>query len=230
MSSPRWIAAPAVALATALLLSACSNSATTSGATATSPASSAGSPAAAGHGGAPGHGGIPSVTGSSTGSPSAAAVQHNAQDVTFAREMIPHHASAIAMAKLAQQQAGGPEVKALAGRIEEAQGPEIAEMSGWLRSWNEPVPDATDPMDHSGAGGHTAGMGPAEMQKLMAARGATFDRMFLTMMIRHHQDAVDMSEREQARGQFAPAKELARSIAESQTKEIEEMRQLLPRL
>lgn len=248
MRSTKLVSAPAVAAATALLLAACGQSDTTSGSPATPPATGASSPAAAGHGGGAAasstaaHGGAPSsapassgATAPSTASSPAAASAHDAQDVAFAREMIPHHASAIAMAKLARQQAGSAEVKALAGRIEQAQDPEIQTMSGWLRSWNEPVPDTADtadtadPMGHGGMAHGMAGMDPEEMRRLRSARGAKFDQMFLQMMIRHHQDAVDMAEQEQARGQFPPAKELARSIAQSQTAEIKEMRQLLER-
>ena len=38
------------------------------------------------------------------------------------------------------------------------------------------------------------------MSQLMAARGADFDRMFLHMMIRHHQGAVEIARTEQAEG------------------------------
>ncbi len=47
--------------------------------------------------------------------------------------MIPHHAQAVVMAKMAQTQASDPKVKALAADIEAAQGPEIEQMSGWLQ-------------------------------------------------------------------------------------------------
>ena len=210
MRTANRIAAPPVALVTALLLAACGQSATTSD-----------SPAP--------QGGPSSSAGSFTASPSPTPAHHNGQDVTFAREMIPHHASALAMAKLAQERAGSAEVKALAGRIEQAQDPEIRTMAGWLRSWNEPVPDTSDPMGHGGMAHGMAGMDPEEMRRLISARGAKFDEMFLQMMIRHHQDAVDMAEQERIRGQFPPAKELAGSIAQSQTAEIQEMRRLLER-
>ncbi|MGH3545312.1 MAG: DUF305 domain-containing protein [Mycobacteriales bacterium] len=54
-----------------------------------------------------------------------ASTDHNAADVTFVSEMIPHYEQAIEMSKLAQDRAANPEVKALADRIEAAQRPEI---------------------------------------------------------------------------------------------------------
>lgn len=213
-----------LAVTTALLLAGCGGGTSTTGSSSPSaPAAGSSAPQA--------------------GSSSAPAAAHNRQDVTFSRDMIPHHASAIAMAKLAEQRAGSPEVKTLAQRIEQAQDPEIKTMSGWLRSWNEPVPDVAAVMS-SGDGGHGAatssgghgggsamgGMDPADMQKLMNARGAEFDRMFLQMMIGHHQDAVEMGRTEQAQGKFGPAKQLAGEIVRTQNAEIDQMRGLLPRL
>lgn len=65
---------------------------------------------------------------------------HNAADVTFVQGMIPHHFQAVAMAKQATGQAGSEQVKQLAARIEQAQGPEIAQMRGY--------PDGADRAEH----------------------------------------------------------------------------------
>ena len=56
-------------------------------------------------------------------------------DKAFIDAMIPHHESAIAAAKLAQQQAGRSEIKQLAGEIIAAQESEIDRMKGWLEAW-----------------------------------------------------------------------------------------------
>ncbi|MEU6734607.1 DUF305 domain-containing protein [Streptomyces physcomitrii] len=103
-----------------------------------------------GAGGHSGHGGSRTArpsAGSSEGAPSAA-------DVAFAQQMIPHHRQALEMSRLATTRAASPQVKRLAERIEKGQEPEIRTMSGWLRSWNEPVPpaggDGAGGMDHDG--------------------------------------------------------------------------------
>jgi uncharacterized protein (DUF305 family) len=67
--------------------------------------------------------------------------RHNDADVEFASGMIPHHAQAVEMAKLAEDRAESQEVKDLATDIEAAQGPEIDLLSTMLKTWGEDVPD-----------------------------------------------------------------------------------------
>ncbi len=159
----------------------------------------------------------------------------NDADVTFVQGMIPHHEQAIEMARLATTRAESPEVKDLAARIEEAQGPEIEKMRRWLEEWNAPETSSADDdmggMDHGGGSDDEAagpGMMTAEdMDELRAADGAEFDKMFLTMMVEHHEGAVEMAETERQNGQNADAKKLAGEIIETQEAEIEEMTGLL---
>jgi len=128
------------------------------------------------------------------------------------------------MAQLAEQRASNAQVKQLATRIKQAQDPEIATMSGWLRQWGQPVPSPG--MDHGDHGGPGM-MSDQEMSDLESASGTDFDRMFLQMMIRHHQGAVEMANTEQQQGQNPQAKQLAAKIASDQTAEINEMQDLL---
>lgn len=153
------------------------------------------------------------------------AASHNEADVAFATGMIPHHQQALEMAEVAAERSADPKVKDLANRIEKAQDPEIEQMSGWLRDWGQPVP--TPGGGHAGHSGMPGMMSDAEMGSLMKASGADFDRMFLEMMIRHHEGAIEMAKEEQDKGANAEAKQLAGSIATSQSAEIEEMRDLL---
>lgn len=156
---------------------------------------------------------------------------HNAADVTFAQQMVPHHSQAVEMATLASTRASNADVKALAKRIDAAQGPEIMKMQGWLKDWGKPT--QTTAMGHSNMGGSSMGdgmMSAADMSNLMKAKGAEFDRMFLSMMTKHHQGAVAMAKTELAKGKDKDAKALAQSIENSQTKEINEMGSLLTKV
>lgn len=164
---------------------------------------------------------------SASSSPSSSAAAHNAQDVSFAQGMIPHHQQALEMAKLASGRASSAKVKGLASRIEKAQDPEIRTMSGWLRSWGETVPSAMPGMDHSAHSGMAGMMDSKDMARLEKASGAEFDTMFLTMMIEHHKGAVEMAGTEKAKGAFGPATSMAGDIATGQTAEITEMNKLL---
>lgn len=154
----------------------------------------------------------------------------NAADVTFAQQMIPHHGQAVEMAELAKARAESQEVKDLAADIEAAQGPEIETMTGWLESWDEEVPDVgMSGMDHGEmSSDEMAGMmTDDEMANLEAASGAGFDQMFLTMMIEHHEGAIEMARTEQSEGEFPEAVGMAKEIETAQTEEIQTMQDLL---
>jgi uncharacterized protein (DUF305 family) len=189
-------------------------------------------------------GATPATSGTATqASGSAADAAFNDADVSFATGMVPHHAQAIAMADLATDRAADTQVKQLAVAVRAAQGPEITTMSGWLNTWGKPVPPTSD--EHAGhdmtastTGSMTESMDQSmtgmmsarEMDELMAARGPAFDRMWLTMMIKHHQGAIAMATRETGAGAYEPAKTMASAIVTSQGQEIATMQQLLTRL
>jgi len=65
------------------------------------------------------------------------------------------------------------------------------------------------------------------MHRLGHAHGAVWDRMFLTMMIQHHEGALEMAKTEQADGQNLDAVALAKKIQEAQTAEIATMKDML---
>lgn len=145
----------------------------------------------------------------------------NDADVAFAQGMIPHHEQAVEMAELADGRAESPEVIDLAARIKAAQDPEIEEMRGWLEDWGQEMPDA---MDHESMSGM---MSDDDMMGMEGASGAAFDEMFLTMMIEHHEGAIEQAETELDEGQNAEAEELAQTIIDAQQAEIEEMQGIL---
>lgn len=168
--------------------------------------------------------GAPPAANSTTG---AGQQQHNQADVTFLQAMIPHHDQAIAMAQMAPTKAASPQVKDLADRIQAEQGPEITQMSGLLRSWGAPVPATNQGI----AGMHAqipGMMSDQQMRQMMASTvGAGFDRMFLQMMIAHHQGAVTMSRAELAQGSNPATRKLAQQIITGQQSEISQMQTLL---
>lgn len=163
---------------------------------------------------------------------------HNQADITFAQGMIPHHAQAIVMSEMAAQRTVSPQVKDLAARIQSAQQPEIDQLSGFLRAWNASVPFTNSPaegmghgspgqMDHGARGAMPGMMAADQMQQLGQASGDAFDRMFLQLMIVHHQGAVAMAKAELSEGQNPDARQLAQRIIDAQQREITEMQTLL---
>lgn len=157
----------------------------------------------------------------------ASAAARNEQDVSFAQGMIPHHQQAVEMAELAADRSSSAEVKDLGARVEKAQGPEITTMTGWLKSWGAKVPESMSGMDHSGMAGMAGMMSTEDMTKLEKASGEEFDTMFLTMMVEHHEGAVEMATTEKDKGASTDAKTMAESIVTTQNAEISEMKKLL---
>lgn len=164
-------------------------------------------------------------------SPAQVTTDHNGADITFAQNMIPHHQQAVEMAAMAESRASDPKVKALAAKIKQAQQPEIEQMTRWLTEWGAPLPSMPAPTGgqsgHRGHGDMTGMMTAEEMSAMGAATGAEFDRMFLQLMIRHHQGAVQMAGTEQQQGENAAAKDLAGRIITVQNDEIAQMQAML---
>lgn len=154
------------------------------------------------------------------------ATGHNADDVAFGQGMVPHHAQAIDMAKLVPTRSSNPKVLDLAKRVEAAQDPEIKKMNEWLSAWGAPT--STPGIDHGSGHGSMPGlMSMEDMGKLGQAKGAEFDKMWLDMMIKHHEGAIEMAKTELQKGSNADAKKLAQEIIDAQQNEITEMQGLL---
>lgn len=150
----------------------------------------------------------------------------NASDIEYVKRMIEHHQQAIDMALLAPDRAAGEQVKLIADRIADAQGPEIQAMNAWLRSVNQPT---VTPGEHGGHAGHDPntmpGMAtPAQLDALRAAKGVDFDRLFVQLMITHHEGALTMAEEIQTKGSDERLPLIADEVIATQTPEINRLR------
>ena len=112
-------------------------------------------------------------------------------DAMFMKDMIPHHQQAVLMAELVEERTNNEKVKEIAGRILTAQADEIVFMTGWLSERGEQVPSPHD-AHHMHTSHDMAGMAsPEDLERLRASEGVEFDRLFLTLMIAHHEGALD---------------------------------------
>jgi uncharacterized protein (DUF305 family) len=163
-------------------------------------------------------------TSSGTSASSEASV-FNDQDVMFAQMMLPHHEQAVAMSDtlITKGDAVDTEVLALAETIKDEQAPEIDQLTTWLGEWGQ---DTTATMDHSMEGM----MSEADMSALEDTDGAEASRLFLEQMTEHHEGAVEMAQKEIDGGENPDAVEMANTIVESQTAQIDEMEALLSSL
>ena len=144
-------------------------------------------------------------------------------DLQFIDQMIMHHEGALMSSRMMIGDSERPELRQLAGNIQQSQSEQIEQMQAWRKEW---YPDAErtfgmmDPTQMEGMMGD--GMMGGSMQEMMG--GDATDEMFLRMMIPHHQMGVDMSEEAlDGNAEHPELEELARTIRDEQSAEIELM-------
>jgi len=147
----------------------------------------------------------------------------NDADRQYVSMMIVHHEQALAMTRFAPERAQNETVKGLAERIRFSQEPEIGAMQQWQRAHNA--------MGSHGDHGTMPGMATQDqLNALGAARGKDFDRMFLELMIKHHEGAIKMATDVRAAGTNVQVEEMADDVVATQADEINRMKTLLPTL
>lgn len=161
-------------------------------------------------------------------------------DVGFARDMQAHHAQAVEMALLVRERTDDAELRQVALDIELTQQQQQGQMYGWLQVWGLPQASSAAPMawaDGHGHGGSGEGAGqrdpmpgmatPEELAELAAADGAEAERLFLELMIAHHEGGVAMARSALELAAEPAVRRLAQAVVDSQTAEIEVLQALL---
>ena len=159
-------------------------------------------------------------------------VQAVAADVAFMQGMIHHHAQALEMVLLLQDRSESPDMRAMAQRIELSQRDEIGFMQQWLTARGQEAPD--EHAHHMGPVPMMPGMlTPEDMEKLAAAKGVEFDRLFLNSMIRHHLGAIQMVDELLATPSAAQETDVfafTSDVVADQRAEMDRMAQMLERI
>ncbi|MDB3991307.1 DUF305 domain-containing protein, partial [Gammaproteobacteria bacterium] len=123
-----------------------------------------------------------------------ASSSYTSADVEFMQGMIVHHYQAFLMSEMATARTNNQTILGLAGRIDVSQTDEINFMKTWLSDRAQTIPD---PAMHNHMHDHKMmGMAtPEQMSQLEASNSIDFDRLYLSLMIKHHDGAIDMVER-----------------------------------
>lgn len=169
----------------------------------------------------------------------------------FARDMQVHHLQAVEMSTLIRDRTDNPDIRLLAYDIARSQQQQAGQMFGWLAVWGLPQASTTPAMAWmtdggrlaAQAGGHAAHGSPAaapttetpmpgmatpeELAALEASTGAAAERLYLELMIRHHQAGVTMAQALVDRSNNVAVTSLARSVITAQQSEVDYMFQLL---
>ena len=114
-------------------------------------------------------------------------------DVKFLQGMIIHHQQAILMSSMADKRTNNETIVDLAKRIDVSQEDEINFMESWLYDRGENKKDIPHHNMHMDMG--MAGMAtPKQLEDLKNTKATDFDRLFLQLMIAHHDGALKMVE------------------------------------
>tara|TARA_B100000700_G_C15050372_1_gene859957 strand:- start:863 stop:3049 length:2187 start_codon:yes stop_codon:yes gene_type:complete len=119
-------------------------------------------------------------------------------DVKFLQGMIVHHEQAIIMSEMANQRTNNKTILDLAKRIDVSQKDEINFMESWLKQRNEYADNShSDHHMHESHHMHMNMVGmatPKQLNDLSNSKSTDFDRLFLQLMITHHDGALEMVE------------------------------------
>jgi uncharacterized protein (DUF305 family) len=159
-------------------------------------------------------------------------------DVGFARDMQDHHTQAVQMATLMRDRTDDDGIRSIALDITLTQQHQAGQMFAWLEAWGLPqastappmlwMADHTDHADAVAAGGLMPGMATqGELNQLAAATGDEAERLFLTLMIEHHEAGVDMAEYAVDNAEEDVVSHLALTIVQSQSAELKVLEELL---
>jgi uncharacterized protein (DUF305 family) len=143
-------------------------------------------------------------------------VTANGVDRAFATAMVPHHRSAVEMATIAQRESKRDEIKELAASIISTQTDEIEQ----LEAVDQLLQEARVQEGELGVAEHEMGM---DDDASMLEDARPFDREFIDMMIAHHQGAIRMARAQLDKGENAELTELAQTIVDGQSNEIDQM-------
>jgi uncharacterized protein (DUF305 family) len=118
-------------------------------------------------------------------------------EIEFMQGMIMHHSQAVEMTALIASRTQNKDLRSLGARISSSQSDEIKFMQRWLTGWGEPISMPMSGMQGMNMSGQSMALMPGmltpkQMDALRNAKGAEFDRQFLTGMIQHHNGALIM--------------------------------------
>ncbi|WP_137121300.1 DUF305 domain-containing protein [Segeticoccus rhizosphaerae] len=154
-------------------------------------------------------------------------------DAQFLDQMIMHHQGAIVSTQAMIADSDRPQLRRLARDIITTQRDQIQKMRAWRASWYPHLGSTFtmmggSMMDGADTDGGSMMSGPMMSGAMMSGPGV--DRMYLQMMIAHHQVAVEMAGQAQHRGEHPKLRDLAMTIDKEQSAQIKQMRSYLKSL
>lgn len=155
---------------------------------------------------------------------------NNSAEAGFSRDMIVHHAQAVEMSEIVRDRTENDRIKTLATDIALTQQAQIGQMQGWLNLWDLPVAGPEPAMAWMGMSqdGMMPGMAAQDkINQLSTLPPDEANRLFLQLMIPHHEAAIPMSEAVLDDTDNPVVENFANAVITSQQAEIEIMQDML---
>lgn len=176
-------------------------------------------------------------------------------DAGFARDMQVHHNQAVEMSMIVRDATTDETLRAIAYDIALTQQQQAGQMYAWLEEWGLDQSSSQPRMEWMAASGDHGGMEmgvgagndgaasmltpdglmpgmatEAQLDELRSARGEDAERLYLNLMIDHHEAGVDMAAAGAELGETEQVRTLASKIQSGQQAEITLMQTMLDAL
>lgn len=146
-------------------------------------------------------------------------------DETYLADMLAHHEGAVTMSENSAAQTNRAEILALSQSILQSQGEEMVQMLEWQEKWGYEKTMG----GHASHSGSTANEMAGHMMdmtdQLEGLKDEAYDEKFISLMIEHHQQAMDKSKYASSNAYHPEIKELASNVIKAQEAEIAQMKQ-----
>ena len=155
---------------------------------------------------------------------------NDSAEAGFARDMIIHHAQAVEMSEIIRPKTENDRIRTLATDITLTQQAQIGQMQGWLNLWDLPIAGTEPAMTWMGMSTESRMPGMASQEEINRLRDLPpeeADRLFLQLMIPHHEAAIPMSNAVLDRTGNPTVERLANAVVSSQEAEISIMQEML---
>lgn len=156
--------------------------------------------------------------------------EHSYTDVDFAQKMIIHNQQGIQIADIAKKNAASEEVRQIAASISEELSTSTKQYIDWLTEWKETYFNLSDFPEMEGHDMYPTGSGMAslgDLNTLESATGNSVDKLFLRLMIAHHEGMAEMADSIAFKKmQFGQMISLKNDTLKKQAEEVRTMKQL----
>jgi uncharacterized protein (DUF305 family) len=146
-------------------------------------------------------------------------------DLQFIDTMIVHHQGAVKMAQMVLGKTQRAELKAFAQKVIDDQTKEIDQLKQWRGQWYAGKPPAINMTMPGMMNQGMKIMNGEHMKKMDEMEPEHFDGHFISMMVPHHQGAIDMAKEALKKAEHPEIKDLANRIIAAQSSEIKQMQQ-----